>query len=183
MSDVPWLTNLDCDGTISTTATLSAQVVSVRCSPRAVAMALGVSERTVRKWVARFRATGSVAPGKVGSHRPWLLDSHRELVHRLVPDPVAVGHAGSGGTQRDEAIRIPHDLWIPIVRKLLLIISNLDIIQSCLWVRGARSPGCSSTTTCSHPRTFNEFDGAHRYRAGLPSDDQSRHNDYASRWR
>ena len=38
------------------------------------------------KWVSRFRATGSVAPGKVGGHRPWLLEPHRELVHRLVAE-------------------------------------------------------------------------------------------------
>ena len=30
--------------------------------------------------------TGSVAPGKVGGHRPWLLEPHRELVHRLVAE-------------------------------------------------------------------------------------------------
>ena len=42
--------------------------------------ARGVSVSSVPKWVARYRATGSVAPGKVGD-RPWLLEPHRELVH------------------------------------------------------------------------------------------------------
>ena len=41
---------------------------------------------SVPKWVARFRATGSVAPGRIGGHRPWLLEPHRELVHRPVAD-------------------------------------------------------------------------------------------------
>ena len=29
---------------------------------------------------------GSVAPGKIGGYRPWLLEPHRELVHRLVAE-------------------------------------------------------------------------------------------------
>ena len=53
---------------------------------RQVAARFGVSVSSVPKWVARFRATGSVAPGKVGGHRPWLLEPHRELVHRLVAE-------------------------------------------------------------------------------------------------
>ena len=53
---------------------------------RQVAARFGVSVSSVPKWVARFRATGSVVPGKVGGHRPWLLEPHRELVHRLVAE-------------------------------------------------------------------------------------------------
>ena len=51
---------------------------------RRVAARFGVSVSSVPKWVARYRATGSVAPGKIGGHRPWLLEPHRELVRRLV---------------------------------------------------------------------------------------------------
>ena len=51
---------------------------------RRVAARFGVSVSSVPKWVARYRATGSVAPGKIGGHRPWLLEPHRALVHRLV---------------------------------------------------------------------------------------------------
>ena len=51
---------------------------------RAVAARLGVSVSSVPKWTARYRATGSVAPGQVGGHRPWLLEPHRERVHALV---------------------------------------------------------------------------------------------------
>jgi len=53
---------------------------------RQVAARFGVSVSSVPKWVARYRATGSVAPSKVGGHRPWLLEPHRELVHRLVAE-------------------------------------------------------------------------------------------------
>src|SRR3954447_6792913 len=38
-------------------------------SRRAVAARLGVSASSVIKWLGRFTATGSAAPGKVGGHR------------------------------------------------------------------------------------------------------------------
>ena len=53
---------------------------------RQVAARFGVSVSSVPKWVTCYRATGSVAPGKIGGHRPWLLEPHRELVHRLVAE-------------------------------------------------------------------------------------------------
>ena len=51
---------------------------------RSVAARFGVSVSSVPKWVARYRATGNVAPGRIGGHRPWLLEPHRERVHALV---------------------------------------------------------------------------------------------------
>lgn len=55
-------------------------------SRRKAAARFGVSVSTAIKWVQRFRATGSVAPGQMGGHRPkairgahraWLLDRIR----------------------------------------------------------------------------------------------------------
>jgi transposase len=40
---------------------------------RRVAARFGVSVSSVPKWVARCRATGSVAPCKIGGHRLWFL--------------------------------------------------------------------------------------------------------------
>lgn len=51
---------------------------------RSVAARFEVSVSSVPKWAARYRATGSVAPGRIGGHRPWLLEPHRERVHALV---------------------------------------------------------------------------------------------------
>lgn len=53
-------------------------------SIRSVAARFGVSVSSVPKWVARWRATGSVAPAKMGRPARWLLEPHRELVLRLV---------------------------------------------------------------------------------------------------
>ena len=55
-------------------------------SRRQAAQRYGVGVSTVVKWVRRLRATGSIAPGKMGGHRPkklagrwrtWLLDRCR----------------------------------------------------------------------------------------------------------
>ena len=51
---------------------------------RSVAARFGVSVSSVPKWVARYRETGSTAPGKIGGHRPWRLEPHRKLVHALI---------------------------------------------------------------------------------------------------
>jgi transposase len=48
---------------------------------RSVASAFDVSVSAVVKWSQRYRASGSVAPGKMGGHRPVLLAAHRDFVH------------------------------------------------------------------------------------------------------
>lgn len=57
-------------------------------SVRSVALALSISAATVVRWSQRYRATGSVAPGKVGGHKPNLLSgSHRDwLLERTATD-------------------------------------------------------------------------------------------------
>jgi putative transposase len=56
-------------------------------SRRRAATQYGVGISTVVAWVSRFRATGSVAPGQMGGHKPkalvgahrsWLLERTRE---------------------------------------------------------------------------------------------------------
>ena len=39
---------------------------------RSVAARFGIGVSCVSRWVARYRKTGSVVPGKVGGHCPWL---------------------------------------------------------------------------------------------------------------
>lgn len=51
---------------------------------RRVADRFGVAVSTVVKWSQRFRATGSVAPGKVGGHRRRVLEPHRDLIVELI---------------------------------------------------------------------------------------------------
>lgn len=49
-------------------------------SCRAVARCFGVAVSSVVKWHQRYRETGSVAPGKMGGHRPWGLEPHRDFI-------------------------------------------------------------------------------------------------------
>ena len=49
-------------------------------SCRSVAARFGVSVSSVVKWSQRHRATGSVAPGKMGGHRKRVLEPHRDFI-------------------------------------------------------------------------------------------------------
>jgi putative transposase len=61
-------------------------VSAIRCgeSCRAVASRFGVAVSSVVKWSQRYRATGSVAPGKMGGHRKPLLDPHRVFIRERI---------------------------------------------------------------------------------------------------
>ena len=53
-----------------------------------VAERFSVARSSVIKWSHRYRETGSVAPAKMGGHRPWLLAPYREwIVERLQRPP------------------------------------------------------------------------------------------------
>jgi transposase len=49
-------------------------------SSRRVAARFGVAVSSVVKWSQRYRATGSVAPGKMGGHRRRVLEPHRAFI-------------------------------------------------------------------------------------------------------
>ena len=53
-------------------------------SCRSVAARFDVAASTVVKWSQRYRATGSVAPGKVGGHRKPVLDAHRAFIRKRI---------------------------------------------------------------------------------------------------
>jgi transposase len=54
--------------------------VAAGASTRAVAARFGVAVSSVVKWTQRYRATGSVAPGKMGGHRKRVLEPHRAFI-------------------------------------------------------------------------------------------------------
>jgi putative transposase len=57
-------------------------------SCHAVAARFDVAVSSVVKWRQRYRATGSVAPGKVGGHRKPVLEPHRSfIVERIRQTP------------------------------------------------------------------------------------------------
>jgi transposase len=50
----------------------------------AVALRFGVAVSSAVKWSQRYRATGSVAPGKMGGHRKRRLDGHRAFISQRI---------------------------------------------------------------------------------------------------
>jgi transposase len=74
-------------------------------SCRAVAMRFGVAVSSVVKWSQRYRATGSVAPGKMGGHCKPLLNPHRLFIlDRIKQTP----HLTLHGLKRELAARGVH---------------------------------------------------------------------------
>ena len=68
--------------------------VAAGASTRAVAARFGVAVSSVVKWSQRYRATGSVAPGKMGGHRKRVLEPHRAFImERLGQTPHLTLHA------------------------------------------------------------------------------------------
>ncbi len=68
-----------------------------------VAAALKVAPSSVIKWAQRYRRTGSVAPGKMGGHRPHAIaGGHRDWVLAMIegPDHVTLEILASGLLQR-----------------------------------------------------------------------------------
>ena len=67
-------------------------------SCRSVASRFGVPVSSVVKWSQRYRATGSVAPGKMGGHRKRVLEPHRAFVlERIGQTPHLTLHGLEGG--------------------------------------------------------------------------------------
>jgi len=53
-------------------------------SCRSVALRFGVAVSSVVKWSQRYRATGSVKPGKMGGHRKRVLEPHGAFIKERI---------------------------------------------------------------------------------------------------
>ena len=63
-------------------------------SCRSVALRFGVAVSSVVKWSQRYRATGSVAPKKMGGYRKRVLEPHRAFIlERIGQTPHLTLHA------------------------------------------------------------------------------------------
>lgn len=62
-------------------------VVKDGMSCHASALRFGVAASSALKWVHRFPATGSAAPGQMGGYKPNILSGHRDwLLERVTAD-------------------------------------------------------------------------------------------------
>ena len=94
-------------------------------SCRAVAKRFGVAVSSVVKWHQRYRATGSVGPGKIGGHRRRLLEPHRAfIVERIEQTPHLTLH-GLKDELAARGVKVSHNaVWLFLRREGLRFKKN-----------------------------------------------------------
>ena len=94
-------------------------------SCRAVASRFGVAVSSVVKWSQRYRATGSVAPGKMGGHRKRVLEPHRAFIlERISQTPHLTLH-GLKDELAARGVKVSHNaVWLFLRREGLRFKKN-----------------------------------------------------------
>ena len=94
-------------------------------SCRSVAARFGVAVSSVVKWSQRYRATGSVAPGKMGGHRKRVLEPHRAFItERLRETPHLTLH-GLKEELAARGVQVSHNaVWVFLRREGLRFKKN-----------------------------------------------------------
>ena len=94
-------------------------------SCRSAAARFGVAVSTVVKWSQRHRATGSVAPGKMGGHRKRVLEPHRGFIlERLREMPHLTLH-GLKQELASRGVKVSHNaVWLFLRREGLRFKKN-----------------------------------------------------------
>jgi transposase len=94
-------------------------------SCRAVAMRFGVAVSSVVKWSQRYRATGSVRPGKVGGHRKPVLDPHRAFILERIRQTPHVTLHGLKDELAARGVKVSHNaVWLFLRREGLRFKKN-----------------------------------------------------------
>ena len=95
-------------------------------SCRSVAERFDVAISSVVKWSQRHRATGSVAPGKIGGHRKRTLDPHRAFIIERIAQ---TSHLTLHGLKRELAargVKVSHNaVWLFLRREGLTFKKNI----------------------------------------------------------
>jgi len=94
-------------------------------SCRSAAERFGVSVSSAIKWSQRYRATGSVAPGKMGGHRKRVLDAHRAfIIERISQTPHLTLH-GLKDELAARGVKVSHNaVWLFLRREGLRFKKN-----------------------------------------------------------
>jgi len=88
------------------------QAIEAGESCRSVAARFSIAVSSAVKWSQRYRATGSVAPGKVGGHRKPILEPHRDfIIERMKQTPQLTLHALKAELA-EHGVTVSHDtVW------------------------------------------------------------------------
>ncbi|MFZ2101206.1 MAG: IS630 family transposase [Oricola sp.] len=81
-------------------------------SCRSVAARFGVAVSSAVKWSQRYRATGSVAPGKMGGHRKRILEPHRAFIVERINQTSHLTLHGLKDELAARGVKVSHDtVW------------------------------------------------------------------------
>jgi putative transposase len=95
-------------------------------SCRSVASRFGVAVSSVVKWSQRYRATGSVAPGKMGGHRKRALEPHRAFIMERISQTPHLTLHGLKDELASRGIRVSHNaVWLFLRREGLRFKKNV----------------------------------------------------------
>jgi transposase len=94
-------------------------------SCRSVAARFGVGVSSVVKWSQRYRASGSVAPGKIGGHRKPVLEPHRGFIVERIRQTSHLTLHGLKGELAARGVKISHNaIWLFLRREGLRFKKN-----------------------------------------------------------
>jgi len=94
-------------------------------SCRAVASRFRVAVSSVVKWSQRYRATGSVAPGKMGGHRKPVLGPHRAFIMERISQTPHLTLHGLKDELAARGIKVSHNaVWMYLRREGLRFKKN-----------------------------------------------------------
>lgn len=94
-------------------------------SCRAVAARFGVAVSSVVRWSQRYRATGSVAPGKMGGHRKRTLEPHRAFIKERISQTPHLTLHGLKGELAARGVKVSHNaVWLFLRREGLRFKKN-----------------------------------------------------------
>lgn len=81
-------------------------------SCRSAAARFGVAVSSAVKWSQRHRATGSVAPGKMGGHRKRILEPHRAFIIERINQTPHLSLHGLKDELAARGVKVSHDtVW------------------------------------------------------------------------
>lgn len=81
-------------------------------SCRSAASRFGVAVSSAVKWHQRYRATGSVAPGKMGGHRKRVLEPHRAFIVQRINQTSHLTLHGLKDELAARGVKVSHDtVW------------------------------------------------------------------------
>jgi len=92
----------------------------------AAAERFGVSTSSAIKWTRLFRQTGSVAPGKMGGHRPVLLKPYRDFIVAQLEQTPHLTLSRLQALLAGQGVKVSHDtVWRFLRREGLSFKKNI----------------------------------------------------------